>query len=215
MTNTTNATETASRRYAVVYARGAAHIQGLDEKVTTGPDSLNYAYSACSALSKNKAFWCTSLVTDDLAAALAQAELIGRVGPAKGMCKNCAKTANAALEAQAAAAISEQAASTAEPAAADDESAKQVDIPMVAVFVKANHADAFYARMTEQGPAYRVRDVERVDTRTVRFVGEDRHPADTGYESYTWSMMECVGYFGSPPEGPVATLNGRACPRSY
>lgn len=198
------ATETSAGRYAVVYARGVAHIQGLDEKVTTGMDSLYYARSACPALSKS-VFWCTALRTDDLSAAVEKALEIARVGITTGVCKKCLKTAIDALHAEALEVERERA----------ERKAASVDIPMVAVFVHAEHAEAFYQRMINEGGGYRVRDVVRENSRTVRFVGEDNRPEVLGYESYTWSMMECVGYFGSPPMGPVATLNGAHCPRSY
>lgn len=96
-----NTTETTTaRQYTVVYARGAAHIQGLDEKVHTSADSLNYAYSACPALTKNKVFWCKALTTSDLAAAVEKAELLARAGIAKGVCKKCLKTAREVVAAQ-------------------------------------------------------------------------------------------------------------------
>jgi len=36
-----------------------------------------------------------------------------------------------------------------------------------------------------------------------------------GYESFAWDLAEFIGYHGSPPCGPVATLDGRRTPRSY
>lgn len=86
--------ETATRTYTVVYARGAAHLMGLDEQIRGGLDSLNYSYSACSALSANRTGWCTYWEGTDLAEALAKLEDCGRY-VAKGHCKKCHKTATA------------------------------------------------------------------------------------------------------------------------
>jgi len=88
-------------RFTVVYARGAVHIQGLAEKTLSSLDSLNYSYSACAALSKNKTFWCTEGVYTDLAEALRNAEAKGRRN-GKGICKNCAKRAAEVIAALAA-----------------------------------------------------------------------------------------------------------------
>jgi hypothetical protein len=89
---------TVARTYTVVYARGAAHLMGLDEQVRGGLDSLNYSYSACAALSSNRTGWCTYWSGTDLAEALGKLEDCGRY-VAKGHCKKCHKTATAAVEA--------------------------------------------------------------------------------------------------------------------
>lgn len=96
-----NSNTAAAPRFTVVYARGAVHIQGLAEKTLSSLDSLNYSYSACAALTKNKAFWCTEGVYDTAAEALAAAEAKGRRN-GKGVCKNCAKRAAEVAAAQAA-----------------------------------------------------------------------------------------------------------------
>lgn len=87
-------------RYTVVYARGAAHIQGLDETPRDfgHEDAPAYTMSACSALSKNPYFWCTyGEPTADLTQALKTLEDCGRY-VAKGHCKKCHKTATAQAE---------------------------------------------------------------------------------------------------------------------
>lgn len=91
--------ETAARTYTVVYARGAAHLQGLDEvpRDFGHEDAPAYTMSACSALSKNPHFWCTYWSGSDLAEALAKLEACGRY-VAKGHCKKCHKTATAQAE---------------------------------------------------------------------------------------------------------------------
>ncbi|OXM69647.1 hypothetical protein [Amycolatopsis vastitatis] len=94
-------TEITTRTYTVVYARGAVHIQGLDEQVRGGLDSLNYALSACSALSKNQTMWVRPLTTTDLAEAVKKATALAESGQVKGFCKKCRKTALAVLEAEA------------------------------------------------------------------------------------------------------------------
>lgn len=94
-----NATETITEAhtYAVVYARGAAHIQGLGEKVFSSADSLNYSRSTCPALTKNISFWCTALRTTDLAEAVKTAIALADSGTTRGVCKKCLKTALAIL----------------------------------------------------------------------------------------------------------------------
>jgi rRNA maturation protein Nop10 len=92
--------ETSARTYTVVYARGAAHIQGLDEvpRDFGHEDAPAYTMSACAALSKNPYFWCDYWTGSDLAEALVKLEECGRY-VAKGHCKKCHKTAAAAVEA--------------------------------------------------------------------------------------------------------------------
>lgn len=79
--------------FAVKYARGKNHIAGLDEVVNTGPDSLNYAKSACAALSKSS-FWCTGRSSATLAEVLESARLYGG---GKGVCLKCERSALAQL----------------------------------------------------------------------------------------------------------------------
>jgi hypothetical protein len=86
-------TTTEARQYSVKYARGVNHIAGLDEKVTTGPDSLDYAKSACAALSKSNR-WCTGTTSTNLAEVLDAAR---RFGGRKGACLKCERTAEAVL----------------------------------------------------------------------------------------------------------------------
>lgn len=75
-----------------------------------------------------------------------------------------------------------------------------------AIFRRMDHAKAFLARLgegrdlTEPG-AFR-------NGRKVTFVAMD------GWEAWS-DYAELVGYFGSAPTGPVATLNGLPTPRSY
>jgi len=94
-------TETVERRYAVVYARGAAHLQGLDEvpRDYGTNDAPAYTYSACPALTTNKVGWVTHWEGTDLTEALAQLETCGK-HVATSACKKCTKTGNAQLEAQ-------------------------------------------------------------------------------------------------------------------
>ncbi|WP_146073844.1 hypothetical protein [Amycolatopsis sp. CA-126428] len=100
-TSTSTGTRTRTRTYNVVYARGAVHIQGLDEQVRGGLDSLDYALTACPALSKNQTFWVYALTTTDLAAAVQKATALAESGQVTGFCKKCRKTALAALQAEA------------------------------------------------------------------------------------------------------------------
>jgi bacterioferritin-associated ferredoxin len=95
-------TSTYTRTYNVVYARGAVHIQGLDEQVRGGLDSLNYALTACPALSKNQTFWVYALTTSDLAEAVKKATALAESGQVKGFCKKCRNTAVAVLQEEAA-----------------------------------------------------------------------------------------------------------------
>jgi hypothetical protein len=94
--------ETATRTYTVVYARGAAHLQGLDEvpRDFGHEDAPAYTLSACSALSKNPHFWCEYWTGTDLAEALVQLEACGRY-VARSHCKKCHKTATAQIPAAA------------------------------------------------------------------------------------------------------------------
>ena len=103
-----------------------------------------------------------------------------------------------------------------------------------AVFTRVAHAEAFAARLGD--PGMWVADVARKG-RTVTFVDDyptehviELNPfrtegeaefvttnpdADTSDVERWYDRAEMVGYYGSPPEGPVATLNGRRTPRSY
>jgi hypothetical protein len=82
--------------FTVKYAKGKNHIAGLDEVVTTGPDSLNYAKSACAALSKSN-FWCNGRSSATLAVVLESARVHGG---GKGVCLKCERSALAQLAAQ-------------------------------------------------------------------------------------------------------------------
>lgn len=82
--------------FSIKYGRGKAHISGLDEVVNTGMDSLNYAKSACSALSRNIA-WSTAGRTDSLRQAL---EYLRSGYYGTGACLKCEKTALAQIAAQ-------------------------------------------------------------------------------------------------------------------
>ena len=82
-------------KYSIKHGRGKAHIAGLDEVVTTGMDSLNYAKTACPALSRN-IMWSTAQRTDDLQQAL-EALRSGHYGT--GPCVKCEKTALAQIAA--------------------------------------------------------------------------------------------------------------------
>lgn len=82
--------------FTVKYARGKNHISGLDEVVSTGLDSLNYAKSACSALSKTS-FWCDGRSSEELAVVLESARLHGGH---KGVCLKCESSALAQLAEQ-------------------------------------------------------------------------------------------------------------------
>lgn len=77
----------------------------------------------------------------------------------------------------------------------------------VAEFTKAAHADEFAKRITSDD--FRCTNVEhRAGRRKVTFDGPDTR-------QYRMDIAETVGYYGSPPMGPVATLDGVATPRSY
>jgi hypothetical protein len=79
--------------FTVMYAKGKNHIDGLAEVVFTPADSLNYARSACSALSKSS-FWCSGMSSENLAEVLDSAR---RHGGGKGVCLKCEATAVAVL----------------------------------------------------------------------------------------------------------------------
>ena len=104
-----------------------------------------------------------------------------------------------------------------------------------AAFTRVDHARQFAERLIND-PGMWVADVKRVG-KTVTFV--DDLPADHTFELNPFrtdgeevefvtthpntatsierwhDRAEMVGYYGSPPEGPVATLNGIRTPRSY
>lgn len=76
-----------------------------------------------------------------------------------------------------------------------------------AKFPKAAQADYFAADLARWSP--RITDIaHRPRTRTVTFVA----PADV---EFRMDVAEFVGYHGSPPQGPVATLDGMRTPRCY
>lgn len=77
----------------------------------------------------------------------------------------------------------------------------------VAEFNKAAHATATADRLAEDLDAWHAADVLRVGKR-VSWVGPDTR-------QYELDMAETVGFYGSPPLGRPATLNGRRTPRSY
>lgn len=85
--------------YAVVYARGMAHLQGLSEVVRDRgtEDAPEWTYSACPALSKNRTQWVTAWQGTDLATAMKELESCGKYR-ATGVCKKCARTGSAQLE---------------------------------------------------------------------------------------------------------------------
>lgn len=80
----------------------------------------------------------------------------------------------------------------------------------VARFPKAQQADAFYRRITSELGSWHVLDVQRRarNSRTITWHGPATREA-------FMDMAETVGYYGSPPQGPVATLNDRPTPRSW
>ena len=78
-----------------------------------------------------------------------------------------------------------------------------------AKFPKAAMADEFAERLLANPAGDYATDITHTTgRRTVTWSG----PA-TG--EYRLDMAETVGYYGSPPMGPVATLNGFPTPRSY
>lgn len=78
--------------YQVKANMSSVHIAGIAEQATGG-DSLTYAVSACSALSRGASrFASVGPETDDLAKALASARANHRK-----LCKTCERKAEAAL----------------------------------------------------------------------------------------------------------------------
>jgi hypothetical protein len=79
-------------------------------------------------------------------------------------------------------------------------------------FPKADWAADFAVRIVE--PGWELITNVQHSGRTVTF---DRHDSPTEpYPSDAFlAMLETVGYFGSPPQGPQATLDGIKAPRSY
>lgn len=82
---------------------------------------------------------------------------------------------------------------------------------MTAVFPRQSMAEAFYKRLAGDCPSSwslvfgsLARKGRTVTWDTDRPSGE-----------YDLDLAETVGYYGSPPQGPVATLNGNRTPRSY
>ena len=70
-----------------------------------------------------------------------------------------------------------------------------------------------YAKLVPSGMW--AKDVVRKG-RTVTFTEDlPDHALDESPGERWYSRAEMVGYYGSPPEGPVATLDGRRTPRSY
>jgi len=76
-----------------------------------------------------------------------------------------------------------------------------------AIFPKARMADELAERITTM-PYGATNVVHQPRTRKVIFDG----PAT---RAYRMDIAETIGYFGSPPSGPVATLDGIPTPRSY
>jgi hypothetical protein len=82
-----------------------------------------------------------------------------------------------------------------------------------AIFPKMAMAVSYAKALTE--PGRWASNVVRKG-RTVTF--NSAIPGTASYESRTMffqDTLENVGYYGSPPQGPVATLNGVKAPRSY
>jgi hypothetical protein len=76
-------------------------------------------------------------------------------------------------------------------------------------FPRADWADEFYARVTKAPESWYMLDVlHRPHSRTVTWHGPATREA-------FMDAAETVGYHGSPPQGPVARLNGHRTPRSY
>lgn len=73
------------------------------------------------------------------------------------------------------------------------------------VFAKQKHAVGFVADCARWSP--RLTDIVRKG-KTVTLTA----PVDG---EFTMDLAEFVGYHGSPPMGPIATLNGNRTPRSY
>lgn len=86
------------------------------------------------------------------------------------------------------------------------------DRVFVAQFTKVRDAEAFAVRIAEDGWYVVPGSIERKG-RTVTFAWDGR--GEGGRSQHFQDMLETVGYFGSPPQGPVATLNGVKAPRSY
>jgi hypothetical protein len=75
-----------------------------------------------------------------------------------------------------------------------------------AKFPKAAWAKAFAERIQE--PGWRAHNVEYRPGGIVIFDGPDTF-------EYFQDMLETVGYFGAPPQGPRAKLNGRPAGRVW
>lgn len=79
----------------------------------------------------------------------------------------------------------------------------------VAEFPKADWARSFADRLAQDWDGFRAFCITH---RNGRRLVTWRGPATQEYAS---DLAETVGYYGSPPQGPVATLNGHRTPRSY
>lgn len=82
---------------------------------------------------------------------------------------------------------------------------------MTAVFHRPAHAEAFYARLSQPGWFVQPGSL-RLDDMTVVWRTDGREDAEPdGPSIQIMDMRQTVGSFGSPPDGPMATLNGHPC----
>jgi hypothetical protein len=75
--------------FAIMYNRTTDHISGLDERTKCSSDGMNYAQSACSAVTRG--WLAKGAESDDLR------EVLRSFGKVRKACKNCQKAAELAL----------------------------------------------------------------------------------------------------------------------
>lgn len=86
---------------------------------------------------------------------------------------------------------------------------RSITTEYVAEFVRASHAAGFAAALLAKPEGYYATNIVYIKgRRKVTWTGPDD-------PEYRMDLAENVGFYGSPPQGPVATLNGRKTPRSY
>lgn len=85
-------------------------------------------------------------------------------------------------------------------------------IGYVAKFNRTNHAVAYHNSLITDPAGHWATGIKR----TGLIVSYLSTRPDTVTEADAFGFaLEKVGYYGSPPQGPQATLNGTKAPRSY
>lgn len=77
--------------FTIRYNRNTDHIEGISERTPVSADGMNYAVSACPALSRSGVRLAVGFASDDLR------EVLENFGKLQKACKKCEKAANLVL----------------------------------------------------------------------------------------------------------------------